>query len=100
GSVWGLASRVQRSTFGGWTARIVVLGVVDGAFMQALLDAGDDMPPAFREVLGTAELADGYISFLGLFITVLITAFTVSAVSVARNEGFSGCGVLVWVVTI
>lgn len=90
GSVWGLASRVQRSTFGGWTAGIVVLGVVDGAFMQALLDAGDDMPPAFREVLGTAELADGYISFLGLFITVLITAFTVSAVSVARNEEVRG----------
>src|SRR5699024_1581026 len=43
----GLAARLQRGAFLGWGIGILALGAVDGAFTQAMLDAGDDMPPAF-----------------------------------------------------
>src|SRR5690625_3027829 len=90
GSPFGLAVRIQRTSFFGWGAGLIALGLVDGAFMQALLDAGEDMPAALQEILGSEELVSGYLAFLGLFISVLITAYTLSAMQTARGEELQG----------
>src|SRR5699024_5956418 len=67
GTPLGPAARIQRSTLLGWGGGILALGVIDGAFTQALVAAGQDMPPALQEVLGEGGLLDGYLAFLGLF---------------------------------
>src|SRR5690625_2770816 len=90
GSPFSLAARIQRSSFFGWGAGLIALGIVDGAFMQALLDAGEDMPAALQEILGHEELGFGYLAFLELFISVLITAYTLSAMQTARGEELQG----------
>ncbi|MEQ4304248.1 ABC transporter permease [Plantactinospora sp. B6F1] len=86
GTPWGLAVRLQRGGFLGWGAGILLLGVVDGAFTQALLDAGDEMPDAMWDLLGTEGLLDGYAAFLGSFVSVLIAAYAVFAMQTLRTE--------------
>src|SRR5699024_4917120 len=69
---------------------ILPLGAVDGAFTQAMLDAGDDMPPAFAEVFGTQGLLDGYAAFLGSFVSVLVAGYAVYALQTLREEESRG----------
>src|SRR5699024_4364340 len=82
----GLAARLQRGGFLGWGTGIVLLGIVDGAFTQALIDAGEDMPPAVQEMFGTTGLVDGYLAFLGSFVSILVAAYTVFAMQTLRTE--------------
>ena len=86
GTPLGLAARLQRGGFLGWGVGIVLLGVVDGAFTQALVDAGEDMPPVLREVFGTEGLVDGYVAFLGIFVAVMVAAYTVFAMQTYLAE--------------
>lgn len=90
GTPTGLARRLQRGGFLGWGVGILLLGVTDGAFTQAMLDAGDDMPPAFAEMFSTDALLDGYASFLGAFVTVLVAAYAVFAMRNLCVEEDSG----------
>lgn len=90
GTPLGLAARLQRGGLLGWGVGITALGVVNGAFTQALLDAGADMPQALQDVLGASGLLDGYVSFLGSFVSVLIAAYTVFAMQTLRAEEGSG----------
>lgn len=90
GTAPGLASRLQRGGLLGWGVGIVLLGIVDGAFTQALIDAGEDMPPALQEMFGTSGLVDGYVAFLGSFVSVLIAGYTVFAMQTLRTEEASG----------
>lgn len=86
GTPWGFAARLQRGGLLGWGAGITLLGIVDGAFTQALIDAGEDMPPALQDMFGTAGLVDGYVAFLGAFVSVLIAAYTVFAMQTVHVE--------------
>lgn len=86
GTPVGLAERLQRGALLGWGCGILVLGVVDGAFTQAMIDAGEDMPPALQEMFASGGLVEGYANFLGAFVTILIAAYTVSALQTVRSE--------------
>ena len=86
GTPVGLARRLQWGGFLGWGVGIVLLGVTDGAFTEAMLDAGDDMPPALAEMFSTDALLEGYASFLGAFVAVLVAAYAVSAMRTLRVE--------------
>lgn len=90
GTPSGLAARLQRGGLLGWGVGIIALGTVDGAFAQALLDAGEDMPPAMQDMFGTSGLLDGYVAFLGSFVSVLIAAYAVFAMQTLRAEEGSG----------
>ncbi|MCK0112461.1 hypothetical protein MWU75_09960 [Ornithinimicrobium sp. F0845] len=86
GTPVGLAARLQRGGFLAWGTGIALLGIVDGAFTQALIDAGEDMPPALQEMFGTEGLLDGYVAFLGSFVSVVIAAYTVFAMQTFLAE--------------
>lgn len=86
----GLAWRLQRGGLLAWGAGILLLGVVDGAFAQAMLDAGQDMPPAMQEVFGSEGLLEGYAAFLGSFVALLVTAYVVFGLQTLRAEETSG----------
>lgn len=90
GHPFGLAARLHRSGFFGWGVGIMALGVVDGLFTQAMLDAGKDMPPELRAVFGSDQLLDGYIGFLGSFVSILVTAYVVFAMQTLRTEEATG----------
>lgn len=90
GTPSGLARRLQRGGLIGWGTGILLLGVTDGAFTQAMLDAGEDMPPALAEMFSTDALLEGYASFLGAFVTVLVAAYAVSGLRTLRVEEGSG----------
>jgi len=90
GHPFGLAARLHRSGFLGWGVGIMALGVVDGLFTQAMLDAGKDMPPELRKVFGSDQLLDGYMGFLGSFVSILVAAYVVFAMQTLRTEETTG----------
>lgn len=90
GTPLGLAFRLQRGNLLGWGAGLVLAGVVDGAFAQAMIDAGDTLPEAFRDVLGADAVLDGYLAFIALFVGYLAAAYGVSAVLLVRTEELRG----------
>lgn len=90
GTPAGLALRLQRGGVIGWGVGILLLGVTDGAFTQAMLDAGEDMPPALAEMFSTDALLEGYASFLGAFVTVLVAAYAVFGMRTLRAEEDGG----------
>jgi len=90
GTPFGASLRIQRGLLLGWAAGILAFGAIDGAFMQALVDAGDDMPEAIQEVLGSGALVDSYLAFLGIFTSVLVCAYAISALQTVRGEELAG----------
>src|SRR5690625_2589423 len=90
GTPFGLALRIQRANVLGWGGGILALGIVDGAFAQALIDAGQDMPVALRELFGADQLVSGYVAFLALFVSVLVAAYALSALQTMRGEELRG----------
>ena len=86
----GLAARLQRGGLLGWGAGIVLLGVIDGAFTQSMIDAGEGMPEELRAVFGSEALVQGYVAFLGSFVTVFAAAYAVYAMQTLRTEEDSG----------
>lgn len=86
----GLAARLQRGGFLGWGFAILALGVIDGLFTQAMLDAGDAMPPELQAVFGSEQLLEGYIGFLGSFVAILTAAYVVYAIQTLRTEESTG----------
>lgn len=86
----GLTARLQRGGFLGWGFGILALGVIDGLFTQAMLDAGDAMPPELQAVFGTGQLLDGYVAFLASFVAVLVAAYVVYAIQTLRTEEATG----------
>ena len=86
----GLAARLQRGALLGWGTAILILGAVDGAFTQAMLDAGDDMPAALQEMFGTQGLLDGWVAFLGWFVGVITAGYVVFAMQTLRTEEARG----------
>jgi ABC-2 type transport system permease protein len=90
GTPLGLAVRLQRGAVMAWGSAIVVLGAVNGAFTQAMLDAAEDMPVAVREMFGTDALVAGYLAFLAVFSGYLTAAYVVHAMSSLRTEESRG----------
>lgn len=86
----GLAFRLQRGGFVGWGTAILALGVADGLFTQAMLDAGDDMPPQLSAVFGSEQLLDGYVGFLGALTSVFVAAYVVYATQTVKTEEDTG----------
>lgn len=86
----GLAARLQRGGLLGWGAAILLLGIVDGAFTQAMIDAGDGMPTELSTIFGTEALVQGYTAFLGSFVGLFAAAYTVYALQTLRVEEDSG----------
>lgn len=90
GSPFGLAARLQRGGLLGWGTAILLLGVVDGAFTQAMVDAGDGMPDELSAVFGSDALVQGYTAFLGAFVVLFASAYAVYAMQTLRGEEGSG----------
>lgn len=90
GSPLGLALRLQRGSILGWGVAVVVLGAVDGAFTQVMVDGAEEMPPAVQEMFGMEALLDGYLAFLAVFSGYLTTAYVVYAVQSLRLEESRG----------
>ena len=90
GSPLGLAARLQRGAVLGWGVAIVVLGAVDGAFTQVMVDGAEDMPPTVLEMFGMEALRDGYLAFLAVFSGYLTTAYVVYATQSLRLEELRG----------
>lgn len=86
----GLAARLQRGGLLGWGAAIVLLGVTDGAFTQAMIDAGEGMPDQLQAVFGSDALVQGYVAFLGSFVAMFAAAYAVFAMQTLRAEEDSG----------
>lgn len=86
----GLAARLQRGGLLGWGVGILLLGAVDGAFTQAMIDAGEGMPDELRAVFGSDALVQGYTAFLGSFVGILVAAYAVFATQTLRAEEDSG----------
>jgi len=90
GTPFGLATRLQRGAVIGWGAVIVLFGLIDGVFAQAMLDAADQMPPLLLEVFGTEGLEAGYIAFLSSFSGYVTAAYVVFAVQGLVTEEARG----------
>ena len=90
GSPLGLAARLQRGGLLGWGTAILLLGIVDGSFTQAMIDAADGMPDELSAVFGTEALVEGYTAFLGAFVIIFAAAFGVYAMQTLRTEEGSG----------
>lgn len=82
----GLAVRLQRGAVLGWGTAIVLLGTIDGAFTQVMIEAGEDMPDAFQQVIGAEALRDGYLALLVTMNTLIAAAYIVFAVQGLRSE--------------
>ncbi|ATG50637.1 hypothetical protein CFK38_03225 [Brachybacterium vulturis] len=90
GSATGLAARLQRGGLLGWGTAILLLGIIDGAFTQAMIDAGDGMPDELSAIFGTEALVQGYTAFLGSFVVIFAAAYAVYAMQTLRAEEGSG----------
>src|SRR5699024_4166006 len=91
GTPLGLAFRLQRGGMLGWGVALLLAGVVDGAFAQALVDAADDVPEAFGEMFGGAHgMLNGYLAFIAVFVGFLTAAFAVSGIQLLCREESRG----------
>lgn len=90
GSPFGVAVRLQRGAVIAWGAAILLLGVIDGAFAQVMLDTADELPPAIREMFGAEQMLNGYLAFLALFSGYVAAAYVVFAVQTVRSEELHG----------
>lgn len=86
----GLAARLQRGGLLSWGIAILAVGIVEGLFTQAMLDAGQDMPPELQAVFGSEQLLEGYLGFLGSFVSILVAAYVVFAMQTLRSEEDAG----------
>src|SRR5699024_3286858 len=86
GSPLGLAARLQRGGLLGWGTAILLLGIVDGSFTQAMIDAADGMPDELSAVFGTEAQVGGYTAFLGAFVVIFAAAFGLYAMQTRRTE--------------
>ena len=86
----GLAARLQRGGLLGWGTAILLLGIIDGAFTQAMIDAGDGMPEELSTIFGSEALVQGYTAFLGSFVIIFASAYAVYAMQTLRAEEGSG----------
>src|SRR5699024_7862173 len=77
-STWGLAGRVQRATVIAWMLAVVVAAVVDGAYTQTIIEAGDSLPDTMKQVIGDQGMVAGYVSYISNFSVYLTIAFVVS----------------------
>lgn len=91
GTPLGLALRLQRPLMLGWGAALVLMGLVYGAFTDALLAAAGDMPEAFLELFGGAEgMLAGYQAYMAVFMAFLAAGYAVMAVQGVRAEETRG----------
>ncbi|WP_394213862.1 ABC transporter permease [Brachybacterium vulturis] len=90
GTPTGLAARLQCGGLLGWGTAILLLGIIDGAFTQAMIDAGDGMPDELSAIFGTEALVQGYTAFLGSFVIIFAAAYAVYAMQTLRAEEGSG----------
>lgn len=86
----GLAVRLQRGGLFGWGTAILTLGIINGLFTQAMLDAGEDMPPQLNAVFGSEQLLDGYVGFLGAFTAIFVAGYVVYAMQTLKAEEDTG----------
>ncbi|MFC5381114.1 ABC transporter permease [Aquipuribacter nitratireducens] len=87
----GLAWRLQRASFLGWGAGIVVTAVTYGSLVEATLDLVDAAPEIVEFLPGGADdLVDGYLVVSIGFMSLLVTAYAVIAALRARSEEQAG----------
>jgi ABC-2 type transport system permease protein len=90
GTPIGLAARLHRGSIIAWGVAIMVLGAVDGAFADVMLESVGDMPEAVREMFGMEALLEGYLAFLATFSGYLTAAYVVFAAQTLRSEETGG----------
>lgn len=87
----GLAARLLRGSFWGWTAGAVLLAVAMGALASSLEDAVDDIPMLQQWLeLGGGDLLAAFAATLLGYLVVAAVAFSVSAVLRLRVEESAG----------
>lgn len=90
GTPLGLAARLHRGAIIAWGAAIAILGAVDGAFADVMLESARDMPQAVQDMFGMEALLDGYLAFLATFGAYLTAAYVVFAAQMLRSEESAG----------
>lgn len=90
GTPLGLAVRLQLAALVAWGLSITALGVLDGAFTQLMVEAGDDMPEALQGVFGSQALMDGYLAFIAALNAYITAAYVVFAIQGLRAEETEG----------
>ena len=90
GNPLGLAMRLQRGNIIGWTVGLALGGLLFGAYADALLAAVDDLPEVFSELFGAADVLAGYLGYMAVFMSYLVSAYAVIAVQGLRAEETSG----------
>ncbi|MEE2033851.1 ABC transporter permease [Rhodococcus chondri] len=87
----GLAWRLLRGTFVGWTVGLALFGFVMGTLASSLEDVIDDIPD-LADWLGadTGSLTSSFGATMLLFLVVGVAAFAVSAVMRLRSEEEAG----------
>ncbi|GAB2692169.1 ABC transporter permease [Thalassiella azotivora] len=87
-----LALRLQRGSLAGWTAALLVLGLVYGSFAQEVGELVESNP-VFQEVFGEGSgeaVVDGFFAYALLTTAVLSGAFAVSSALRLRSEETAG----------
>ncbi|OUZ06464.1 ABC transporter permease [Aeromicrobium sp. PE09-221] len=86
-SSFGLAFRLQRPSLIGWSAAILVAGLIFGAFTQSMNEGIGGMPEEIVRVMGGADgIVEGYLGFMGLYFAVIIAVYAILSVQSLRAE--------------
>lgn len=82
-----LALRLQRSALVWWSVALLVAGVTFGVFVKPMADGADAMPAELLQLFGGAEgIVDGFLGFMGVFMSVMISVFAILAVQGLKAE--------------
>jgi ABC-2 type transport system permease protein len=89
----GLAWRLQRSSFFGWAAGLVVLSLAFGAVgaeIDDLAGGNRDLAEAIEKMGGSANLVDGYLSAIAGILALVATGYVIQSLLRLRAEESGG----------
>ncbi len=90
GTPFGLARRLQRASIIGWAASLMVAGAAFGAFSDALVGAGNELPEAFQELFSAEDMLSGYLGYMAVYMAYFVGAYVIMAVQGLRKEETGG----------
>jgi ABC-2 type transport system permease protein len=92
-SPFGLAWRLQRASFVGWAAGILVLGLAFGAVadeVDDLVSGNADLEEVIAQLGGSQNLVDGYLSAIAGIFALLATGYVIQSLLRMRAEEAGG----------
>ncbi len=86
GTPFGLARRLQRASIIGWGASLTVAGMAFGAFSDALVGTGNELPEVFQELFSAEDMLSGYLGYMAVYMAYFVGAYVIMAVQGLRKE--------------